>query len=82
LRERSDRESVVGEVRVSARRRALIGGDRIPVGTPRQVPRCAPIVRFHHLLTAGLGDDVVVEVIGVRGGTVRLGVDAPRSLPV
>jgi carbon storage regulator len=29
-----------------------------------------------------LGDDVVVEVIEVRGGTVRLGIDAPRSLPV
>ena len=29
-----------------------------------------------------LGDDVVIEVIEVRGGTVRLGIDAPRSLPV
>ena len=29
-----------------------------------------------------LGDDVVVEVVEVRGGTVRLGIDAPRSLPV
>ena len=29
-----------------------------------------------------LGDDVVVEVIEVRGGTVRLGIDAPRSLPI
>jgi carbon storage regulator len=29
-----------------------------------------------------LGDDVIVEVIEVRGGTVRLGIEAPRSLPV
>jgi carbon storage regulator len=29
-----------------------------------------------------LGNDVVVEVVEVRGGTVRLGIDAPRSLPV
>jgi carbon storage regulator len=29
-----------------------------------------------------LGDDVFVEVIEVKGGTVRLGIDAPRSLPV
>jgi len=29
-----------------------------------------------------LGDDVIIEVIEVRGGTVRLGIDAPRSLPV
>jgi carbon storage regulator len=29
-----------------------------------------------------LGDDVVVEVIDVRGGTVRLGIEAPRSLPI
>jgi carbon storage regulator len=27
-----------------------------------------------------LGDDVVVEVLEVRGQTVRLGIDAPRSL--
>lgn len=29
-----------------------------------------------------LGDDVVVEVIEVKGGTVRLGIDAPRSLAI
>lgn len=29
-----------------------------------------------------LGEDVIVEVIEVKGGTVRLGIDAPRSLPV
>ena len=29
-----------------------------------------------------LGDDVIVEVIEVRGGTVRLGIEAPRSVPV
>jgi carbon storage regulator len=27
-----------------------------------------------------LGDDVIVEVLEVRGGTVRIGIDAPRSL--
>jgi carbon storage regulator len=29
-----------------------------------------------------LGDDIVIEVSEVRGGTVRIGIDAPRSLPV
>ena len=29
-----------------------------------------------------LGDDVVVEVLEVRGQTVRLGIDAPRSLVI
>jgi carbon storage regulator len=29
-----------------------------------------------------LGDDVVVEVIEVRGTSVRVGIAAPRSLPV
>lgn len=29
-----------------------------------------------------LGDDVIVEVIEIRGGTVRLGIDAPRSLAI
>jgi carbon storage regulator len=29
-----------------------------------------------------LGDDVIVEVTEVRGQTVRLGIEAPRSLPV
>ena len=29
-----------------------------------------------------LGDDVVVEVIEVSGSSVRIGIDAPRSLPV
>jgi carbon storage regulator len=29
-----------------------------------------------------LGDDVVVEVMEIRGGTVRIGIDAPRSVPV
>jgi carbon storage regulator len=29
-----------------------------------------------------LGDDVIVEVIEVRGQTVRLGIDAPRSLQI
>ncbi len=29
-----------------------------------------------------LGDDVIIEVTEIRGQTVRLGIDAPRSLPV
>ena len=29
-----------------------------------------------------LGDDVVVEVIEVSGSSVRLGIAAPRSIPV
>jgi len=29
-----------------------------------------------------VGDDVIVEVVEIRGGSVRLGIDAPRSVPV
>jgi carbon storage regulator len=29
-----------------------------------------------------LGDDVIIEVTEIRGQTVRLGIDAPRSLPI
>ena len=29
-----------------------------------------------------LGEDIVIEVVEVTGNTVRLGVSAPRSLPV
>jgi carbon storage regulator len=29
-----------------------------------------------------LGDDVIIEVIEIRGQTVRLGIEAPRSVPV
>jgi carbon storage regulator len=29
-----------------------------------------------------LGDDVVIEVMEVKGQTVRIGIDAPRSLPI
>ena len=29
-----------------------------------------------------LGDDVVVEVVEVSGSSVRLGIQAPRSVPV
>jgi carbon storage regulator len=29
-----------------------------------------------------LGDDVTVTILGVRGNTVRIGVAAPKSLPV
>ena len=29
-----------------------------------------------------LGDDVVIEVIEVSGASVRIGIDAPKSVPV
>ena len=29
-----------------------------------------------------LGDDTIIEVLEVRGQTVRIGIDAPRSIPV
>ena len=29
-----------------------------------------------------VGGDVVIEVLEVRGGTVRLGIDAPRSVSI
>ena len=29
-----------------------------------------------------IGDDVVIEVIEVSGGTARVGISAPRSVPV
>ena len=29
-----------------------------------------------------LGDGIVIEVVEIAGNTVRLGVDAPRSVPV
>ena len=29
-----------------------------------------------------LGDDIVVEVIAVSGSSVRIGIAAPRSVPV
>ena len=29
-----------------------------------------------------IGTDVMVTILGVKGGQVRVGIDAPRSLPV
>jgi len=29
-----------------------------------------------------IGDDVVVQVLGINGGQVRLGFDAPREIPI
>lgn len=29
-----------------------------------------------------IGDDIIIDVVEVRGSTVRLGVQAPRSVPV
>lgn len=29
-----------------------------------------------------IGDDIVVKVLGVRSGQVKIGVQAPRDLPV
>ncbi len=40
------------------------------------------------VLTRGLGeavrigDEIVVRVVGLHGGQVRLGIEAPRSVPV
>lgn len=29
-----------------------------------------------------IGDDVVVNVLGIKGGQVRIGIDAPQDVPV
>jgi carbon storage regulator len=29
-----------------------------------------------------IGNDIIVSIIEVRGSTIRLGIEAPRSLPV
>ena len=29
-----------------------------------------------------LGDDTIIEVLEVRGQTVRIGIDAPRAVPI
>jgi len=29
-----------------------------------------------------IGDDVVITILSVRGNQVRLGIDAPKSIPV
>ncbi|MBT42054.1 MAG: carbon storage regulator [Idiomarina sp.] len=29
-----------------------------------------------------IGDDIFIKVIGVKGGNVRIGVDAPKDTPV
>jgi carbon storage regulator len=29
-----------------------------------------------------IGEDIVVKVLGVRGGQVKIGIEAPRELPV
>ena len=29
-----------------------------------------------------IGDDVFIKVLGVKGGNVRIGVDAPKDTPV
>lgn len=29
-----------------------------------------------------LGGDVIIEVTEIKGGTVRLGIEAPRSVPI
>ena len=32
--------------------------------------------------TLMIGDDVQITVLGVRGGQVRVGIDAPKEIPV
>lgn len=32
--------------------------------------------------TVMIGDDVVVKIVGMKGGQVRLGIEAPRSIAV
>ena len=32
--------------------------------------------------TIVIGRDIEVKVVGIRGGTVRLGIEAPREVPV
>jgi carbon storage regulator len=32
--------------------------------------------------TIMIGDDIVVKVLGVRSGQVKIGIEAPRELPV
>jgi carbon storage regulator len=32
--------------------------------------------------TVMIGDDVTITVLGVKGNQVRVGVDAPKSIPV
>ena len=32
--------------------------------------------------TLMIGDDVKITILGIRGGQVRIGIDAPRELPV
>ena len=29
-----------------------------------------------------IGDDVIITVLGIRGGQVRIGIDAPGDVPV
>ncbi len=59
---------------------------RAPLFAGVEVERADPLPMLRITRRAGerirLGDDVIVEVVEVRGGTVRLGIDAPRSVPV
>lgn len=32
--------------------------------------------------TICIGDDIRITVLGVRGGEIRFGIDAPREIPV
>ena len=32
--------------------------------------------------TIMIGDDIMVKVLGVRSGQVKIGIDAPKSMPV
>ena len=52
------------------------------VGTPSKEAQAVLIITRKTGERIMLGDEIVVEVIDVAGSSVRLGIDAPRSLPV
>jgi carbon storage regulator len=60
------------------RRRAADGG----LGRTSKEERTVLIVTRKAGQRIMLGDDIVVQVLEVVGGSVRLGIEAPRSLPV
>jgi carbon storage regulator len=41
-----------------------------------------PILTRRHRESVRIGDDVTVTVLGVKGGQVRIGIEAPKTLAV